>query len=114
MAKNKRPVIHAVNLSLPQSRDKSISDLYRLLRGRVKEKSDSDRSEHGKRAPLLIIEFAHKAVDIPTGVLVRRGSFAATVDETGKETSFSAKIDSVLGTGTLFVFKTGKAYVQED
>ncbi len=114
MAKTKRPVIHAVNLSLPQSRDKTTEKLYRLLRGRVRSKSNADRSDQGKRASLLIIEFAHKAVDIPTGVLVKRNSFIRIVDDNTKEVGFMADVDSVLGTGTLYVFKTGKAYVQEN
>ncbi len=114
MGKKKRPVIHAVNLSLPQSRDKTVDQLYRLLRNRVRHKSNVDRSAQGKRAELLIIEFAHKAVDIPTGVLVKGASFILIVDDNEKEVGFSAEVDSVLGTGTLYVFKTGKAYVQED
>ncbi|MFZ3232422.1 MAG: hypothetical protein WA194_02655 [Patescibacteria group bacterium] len=114
MGKKKRPVIHAVNLSLPQSRDKSIDQLYRLLRNRVRHKSNVDRSAQGKRAELLIIEFAHKAVDIPTGVLVKRNSFIRIVDDDTKEAGFMAEVDSVLGTGILYVFKTGRAYVEED
>ena len=114
MPKKKRPVTHVVNLSLPQSRDKTINQLYRLLRNRVRHKSNVDRSAQGKRAELLIIEFAHKAVDIPTGVLVKEASFILIVDDGGKEVGFTAEVDSVLGTGTLYVFKTGKAYVEED
>ena len=113
MPKKKRPVTHVVNLSLPQSRDKTIDKLYRLLRNRTREKSQKDRSDVGIPAELLVIEFVVRGIARPTGVSVIQGTFVPLVEQ-GKEMGFTAKIDSVLGTGTLRVFKTGKAYVEED
>lgn len=113
MGKKKRPVTHVVNLSLPQSRDKTVDQLYLLLRNRTRDKSRTDRSDVGIRAELLVIEFVVRGIARPTGVSVIQGSFVTLVEQ-GKEMGFTAKIDSVLGTGTLRVFKTGEAYVEED
>ncbi len=112
MSKKKRPVTHAVNLSLPQSRDKSVDRLYRLLRNRTRDKSRTDRSDMGVRAELLVIEFVVRGIARPTGVLVEQGSFK-TIVEKGVEMGFEAKVDSILGIGILHVFKTGNAYVEE-
>ena len=113
MGKKKRPVTHVVNLSLPQSRDKTVDQLYRLLRNRTRDKSRTDRSDVGIRAPQLVIEFVVRGIPRQTGVLVEQGSFVP-LTEKGEEMGFTARIDSILGTGTLYVFKTGKAYVEED
>lgn len=112
MGKKKRPVTYAVNLSLPQSRDKSVDVLYRLLRNRTRHKSRTDRSDVGIRAELLVIEFVVRGIARPTGVLVEQGSFE-TIVENGVEMGFKAKVDSILGIGVLRVFKTGTAYVEE-
>lgn len=113
MAK-KRNRTHTVHLHLPQSKGKPIETLYRSLRGRAFRKARDDRSDRGKKAPLLILEFAHKAVDMQMGVLVKRGTFLAFSDEAMKEQGFTVRIDSILGEGTLHVFTNGKAYVEED
>lgn len=112
MGKKKRPATYAVNLSLPQSRDKTTEALYRLLRDRTRHKSRTDRSDVGIRAELLVIEFVVRGIARPTGVLVEQGSFK-TIVEKGVEMGFEAKVDSILGIGVLRVFKTGNAYVEE-
>lgn len=101
----------AVDMSLPQSRGKSIDTLYRLFRNRVAKKS-AERDDEVMNPTQLILAFPGLKIDTQMGVVVSRDSFVPTMRH-DKEIGFSAHIESVFGTYWLYVFKKGKAYLEK-
>lgn len=103
-----------VSMTLPQSRHAEPESQYRNFRRRASRKSRDDRADRGERAPLMIVELQHRAVEMQMGVLVVRDSFAPLIDtKTEVEYGFTVRIDMVLAQGTLVVLQKGRAYVEE-
>lgn len=101
-----------VDMHLPQSKGKTLHELYGLFRKRVTRKSAEDQSEKAIDPVQLILSFPHPLIDTQMGVVVTGDTFAPIIQR-HKEVGFQAQIESVFGKYNLFVYKRGKAYLEK-
>lgn len=96
---------------LPQSIGKDTYTLYALFKARTQKKSIENRSNVAKNPVAMILNFNHPKIDTQMGVLVKKDSFKV-ISENDIEVGFKAKVGCAFGNFTLYVYSSGKAYLQ--
>lgn len=109
-----------VDMHLPQSKGKSVTQLYQLFRKRAREKSADNREVDAIQPVQMILSFTGVRMNPQMGFVVEAGSFDQIFSQhpgasKKHEVGFTVVVKTILETRhRLYVYKTGKAFMVEE